>query len=147
VLFIISVLAALAVPGYKRIQTSARSGAVMNDLRVFAGAFQNHVNERGDWPEVTAAPGEVPPGMQPYLSATTWSQPSPIGGAYSWAANSLQQGRRYRAIIVIASTGENKVTAERQQLVDIDRRIDDGDLGTGNFQLGYRHQPFFVVEH
>lgn len=146
-LFIISVLAALAVPGYMRIQTNARSGAVINDLRVFAGAFQNHANDRGDWPAVTAAPGEIPPGMQPYLSTTTWTHPSPIGGAYTWAANSLQQGERYRAILVISSSGANKVTAERQQLVDIDRRIDDGDLATGNFRLGYRNQPFFVIEH
>lgn len=146
-LFIISVLTALAVPGYKHVQTNARTSAVINDLRVFAGAFQNYASERGDWPSVTVAPGEIPPGLQPYLSATTWGQPSPIGGAYGWAANSLQQGERYRAILTISSVGGNKVTAERQQLLDIDRRLDDGDLATGNFRLGYRNQPFLVIEH
>jgi len=146
-LFLISVLAALAVPVFKRIQTHARSGAAIDHLRVFAGAFQKHASERGDWPAVSAAPGEIPPGMQPYLSATAWTQPSPIGGAYTWAANSLQLGERYRAILVISSQGANKVTTQRQQLVDIDRRIDDGDLATGKFRLGYRHQPFFVIEH
>lgn len=146
-LFVVSVLAALAVPGYKRIQIHARSGAVIKDLRVFAGAFQNHANVRGDWPEESAAPGEIPPGMQPYLSATAWTHRAPIGGAYTWAANSLQQGERYRAILVISSLGANQVTAERRQLVDIDRRIDDGDLSSGSFRLGYRNQPFFVIEH
>lgn len=146
-LFIISVLAALAVPGFKRLQTNARSGAVINDLRVFTTAFKRFAHDRGDWPAESAAPGEVPPGTANYLSATPWGHPSPIGGAYTWAANSLQQGERYRAAIVISSLAGNKVTAGREQLADIDRKIDDGNLESGKFRLGYRNQPVFVIEH
>ncbi len=147
VLFIVSVLAALAVPAFKRIHLNARSAAVINDLRVFASAFQSYAHDRGDWPAATGVPGEIPPGMQNYLSATTWEHATPIGGSYTWAVNSLQQGERYRAVLLISNVGENKVTAERQQLVDLDQKIDDGDLDTGNFRLGFRNQPVFVIEH
>lgn len=146
-LFIISVLAALAVPGFKRLQTNARSGAVIDDLRVFTTAFKSFAHDRGDWPAESAAPGQIPPGMANYLSTTPWEHPSPIGGAYTWAANSLQQGERYRAVIVISTRADNKVTAEREQLADIDRKIDDGNLESGKFRLGYRNQPVFVIEH
>lgn len=147
VVFIISVLAALAVPGFRRIYTNARSAAVINDLRVFAAAFQSYSHDRGDWPAATGVPAEVPPGMQSYLSSTNWEHPTPIGGAYTYAINSLQQGVRCRAVLIIANVGENKVTLERRQLTDIDQKIDDGDLETGNFRLGYRDQPIFVIEN
>ncbi len=147
VLFIISVVAALGVPAFKRITLNARSAAAINDLRVFAGAFQSYAHDRGDWPAATGVPGEIPPGMQNYLSATNWEKATPIGGAYTWAENSLQQGERYRAVLIISSVGDNIVTADRQQLTDIDHKIDDGNLETGNFRLGYRNQPVFVIEH
>jgi prepilin-type N-terminal cleavage/methylation domain-containing protein len=147
VVFIISVIAALGVPAFKRITLSTRSAAVINDLRVFANAFQSYAQDKGDWPAATGVPAEIPPGMQPYLAASNWQRPTPIGGAYTWAENSLQQGQRYRAVLIISNVDENKVTAERQQLADIDQKIDDGDLDTGNFRLGFRNQPIFVIEH
>jgi type II secretory pathway pseudopilin PulG len=147
VLFIISAVAALAVPAYKRIHLSARSAAAINDLRVFASAFQSYAHARGDWPPATGVPGEVPAGMETYLATTNWTHPSPIGGAYTWAANSVQQGDRFRAVLIISTVGENKVSADRNLLADIDQRIDDGNLETGNFRLGFRNQPVFVIEH
>ncbi len=147
VFFIISVVAALAVPGLKHVQTNARSAAVINDLRVFSSGLQSYAHDRSDWPPATGTPGELPAGTQTYLPATAWTQPSPIGGAYTWATNSLQQGERYRAAILISNTATSKVTSDRQQLVDIDRKLDDGNLETGNFRLGYRNQPVFVIEH
>ena len=34
-----------------------------------------------------------------------------------------------------------------KQLTDIDTKLDDGNLSTGNFFLGYRNYPVFVLEH
>lgn len=147
VLFIISVVAALAIPAVKQASLEARAGAVVNDLRVFSGAFQNYATEHGDWPAGDVAPGEFPPGMAGLLSRTGWERVTPIGGRYTWAPNSLQQGERYHAVIVISSVAGQDVSAERKQLEQIDRRIDDGNLDTGNFRLGYRNFPVFVIEH
>lgn len=145
--FIISVVASLAVPAYKQIQLNARTGAVINDIRVFAGAFQSFAHDKGDWPPADEPPGVIPAGMAPYLSATNWERATPIGGLYTWARDSMQSGQRYQAVLVISTVGENRVTADRKQLVEIDRKIDDGDLDTGNFRLGFRNQPVFVIEH
>ena len=147
VVFIISVLAALAVPALKRVSLEARSVAVANDLRVFSGALQAYVHDRGDWPEGNDGPGVFPPGMEGYLRQTNWERVTPIGGHYSWEPNSLQQGERYRAVIVIASVGKDQVTTDKRQLEDLDRRVDDGDLTSGTFRLGYRDYPAYVLEH
>jgi len=147
VVLIIGVLAALSVPALKQNTLDARSSAVMNDLRVFSGAFQAYAQEHGDWPAGGVAPGVVPPGMEAYLNATTWGRTTPIGGNYQWDTNSQQGGAPYAAVIVIASSATSSVTSDYNQLVDIDRKMDDANLSSGNFFLGYRNYPVFVLEH
>lgn len=147
VVFIVSVLAMLAVPVLKRTILESRATAVVNDLRVFSATFQTYAHERGDWPTEETEPGVPPPSMAASLGTTNWAQQTPIGGHYTWAPNSLHQGERYRAAIVLASTAESKVTADRNQLEQIDRIFDDGNLATGNFRLGYRNFPVLVIEH
>ncbi len=147
VVFIISILAALAVPALKKVNLEARSVTAANDLRVFSGAFQTYAHERGDWPPGNGTPGAFPVGMEGYLGQTSWQRITPLGGYYTWDPNSMQQGERYRAVIVIASANGNAVTSDVAQLVDLDRRIDDGDLTSGNFRLGFRNYPVFVLEH
>ena len=146
-ILIISIVAALGVPALKKARLNARSTAAINDLRVFAGAFQAYAQEKSDWPAATVAAAEIPAGMQPYLSTTGWERVSPIGGSYAWGRDTLQQGERYRAALLILNVGENRVTDDRRQLADIDRKIDDGNLDTGIFRLGFRNQPVFVIEH
>jgi hypothetical protein len=119
----------------------------MNDLRVYSGAFQAYTQEHGDWPPGGGAPGVFPPGMEGYLNQTNWSRTTPIGGNYQFATQSPQAGGRYAAVIIIATVGNNAVTSDANQLTDIDRKLDDGSLDTGNFFLGYRNYPVFVLEH
>lgn len=147
VIFIISVLAALAVPALKKVQLKARSTATINDLRTFSGALQSYAQERGDWPAAASAPGMFPPGMEGYFRTTNWERPTPLGGLYAWSPNTVQQGERYRAAIVISTVGESRVTSDSLQLTDFDRRLDDGNLDTGNLRLGFRNYPVYVLEH
>jgi type II secretory pathway pseudopilin PulG len=147
VTLIIGLLAAMAVPELKKNMINTRSSAVMNDLRVYAGAYQAYAQEHGDWPPGGGAPGVFPPGMEGYLSSTNWSRTTPIGGNYQFATQSPQGGGRYAAVIIIASTTNNPVSSDFVQLSDIDKKLDDGNLSTGNFFLGYRNFPVFVLEH
>jgi general secretion pathway protein G len=147
VVLIIGILAAVSVPALMKSRLNARSSVVMNDLRVYAGAFQAYAQEHGDWPPGGGAPGTFPAGMEGYLSQTNWSRLTPIGGYYQFATQSPQLGGRYAAVIVIATVGSDQVTSDSIQLSDIDRKLDDGNLNTGNFFLGYRNYPVFVLEH
>jgi prepilin-type N-terminal cleavage/methylation domain-containing protein len=147
VVFIISVVAALAVPAIKKINLESKSTAVINDLRVFSGALQAYAQEKGDWPAGTSEPGLFPPGMEGYLRTTNWQSRTPIGGLYTWSPNATQAGERYRAAIVITTVGDHRVSSDLVQLLDLDRKIDDGNLETGNLRLGFRNYPVYVLEH
>ena len=111
VVLIIGILAAASVPALKKNAQNARSSAVMNDLRVFSGAFQAYAQEHGDWPPGGGDPGAFPPGMDGYLGPTNWSRTSPIGGNYQFATQSPQAGGRYAAVIINASTTGNPVSS------------------------------------
>lgn len=147
VVTIISLIVAIAVPATKNMILRARASAVQNDLRVFAAAFQTYAHEKGDWPAGDGTPGGFPPGMEGYLGATSWQRKTPIGGNYAWDPNSLQQGVRYRAVITIVSTDDNPVSSDRAQLLEIDHALDDSSLDSGNFLLGFRNYPVYVLEH
>lgn len=147
VVAIISIIVAIALPVSRHLVRQARSAAVINDLRVFTSAFQTYANEHGDWPEGDGTPAAFPAGMEDQLRQTTWRERTPVGGNYAWDPSGTQQGSHYRAAIVIASTGGNPLIADQAQLLDIDRRLDDGNLATGNFFLGYGDDPVLVLEH
>lgn len=147
VVAILSVLAAVALPISRHLIERARTSAVLNDLRVFSAAFQAYAAEHGDWPPGDGTAAAVPVGMEPYLANTNWLQRTPIGGHYAWDPQTVQQGSRYRAAIVLVGTPAHPVSKDAHQLQQIDSAFDDGNLTAGNFLLGYRNQPFYVLEH
>ena len=66
------------------------------------------------------------PGWSTYLDPTlNWTGPTPIGGQWDWDFNVFG---------VKAAISVINPTAPASQLLDIDKRIDDGDLTTGAFQ-------------
>lgn len=147
VVAIISVVLAFAVPLARQLLLDARIAAVENDFRVFTTAFQTYAQERGDWPPGDGTPGIIPPEMAGYLNQSAWSKPTPLGGRYAWDPHSRHQGSRHRAVILIASIPESPVTSDRHQLLALDAKLDDGNLATGQIQVGYRNQPIFILEH
>jgi len=142
---IISLLATLAVPSLEKIQTEARTTVIVSDLRVFAAAFQAYAQETGDWP-AEVKQGIVPAEMAGRLSESAWMRTTPMGGKYNWERNQLHRGVRYAAAISIKKTKKAPLPLDVNQLLDIDRKIDDGDLLTGQFQIGSGNVPLFVIQ-
>lgn len=142
VTLIIGVMAAVGMPALRHAVFAARANAVVNDLRVFAGAFQTYAQQNG----AEAAVGVMPPVMVGSLGNTSWLRITPILGRYNWDYNQTHVGVRYRAAIGIRTKSPSRVTTDRNQLLAVDRRIDDGNLTTGNFFLGAGNEPVFIIE-
>lgn len=145
VVVIISLLAMLAIPSLQIIQRRARTSAVINDFRVFATAFETYAHENGSFPPEADA-GVIPTGMETMLKADAWQRVTPIGGHYNWENNQMHFGTRYKAAIAITGTTDAPLALDVNQLTDIDKAIDDGDLYNGNFRLGAGLCPLFVIE-
>jgi len=146
VIFVLSVAAACAAPVLQNARRDARAAAAANDLRVFSRAFQTYAREHGDWPDGPTSAGEIPPGMERLLAGTNWPRPTPLGGRYAWSPNSPHRGERYRAVIVITTARGESVTRDRRDLAALERKLGADKSRTGNFRLGYRDEPVFILE-
>ena len=128
---IIALLALASRAAIARINTRANATAYWNDCRVFAEAFNRYAQERGSFPADQTVTGTLPPGMSDYLRQTNWLRTTPLGGRYEWdnkdAKNSLG----------VIFNGAIKVTSCRwslDNLSQLDRWFDDGNLSTGNIR-------------
>lgn len=151
VVTIISMLFVAAVPTYQQVQRKARSGALVNNFRVFAGIFQAYAQERGGWPAESAA-GVVPTGITSQdLKTDSWTQATPMGGKFDWENGQVHPGGTspggtWRAALAITGTSDAPLMIDADLLVMIDQALDDGNLNTGSFRLGFGNCPLFVIE-
>jgi type II secretory pathway pseudopilin PulG len=125
VVSIIALLVVIALPSFLRARQQAQNAKFVNVLRVATGAFELYAMENNGYP-AEAASGVVPSGMQNYFGPTLdWTASTPIGGSWDWDVGVFGVTA---AISVVGSP------ASTQQMTDIDTKIDDGNLATGNFQ-------------
>ena len=137
----------VSVPLLRAYQSSSRAKSLRADLSVFSKAFRQYLQEKGDWPAtIASAPGALPAGMEPYLKLSDWARESPLGGSYVWQSGVRHNGRRIRASILITHTVASPVIADHAMLVSIDRLLDDGNLETGAFRLGFEGEPLWIIE-
>ena len=86
VVTIIGILAALAVPHFKRVRENAIISTLENDLRIFSQEFMQYELNFGAYPD-TSTSGTYPNGMADRISSA-WTQPSVIGGTYRYTSTS-----------------------------------------------------------
>jgi type IV pilus assembly protein PilA len=136
VVVIIGLLAAMAIPAFKRVQESARNNRAINDFRVFSQAFETYSMQNGTWPP-NASAGVVPIGMAGDFKAGTWAGATSLGGRWNWDRNLGS---------VIAGISIQNFNATDAQLTLIDAKLDDGDLATGHFQKVSATRVTYILE-
>ena len=125
VVVIIGLLAALALPAFQRIQRASQNARVVNDFRVFSQAFEGYATEAGSWPADTIM-GRTPPNMTGAIKKGNWKGVPTIGGRWKW--DNTLSGGGYAGISI------QNFTADDTQLMEIDAKMDDGDLTTGKMR-------------
>lgn len=146
VVTIISMLMALSIPSYQRIQKKARSAAISNDFRVFTAVLQARAHENGAWPDETPA-GVVPSVItKDDIQLDSWIGPTPIGGRFDWEYNQVHNGVHYHAALALVDTADAPLLVDLELYKEIDAVLDDGNLATGNFRLGQNNCLLFIIE-
>jgi prepilin-type N-terminal cleavage/methylation domain-containing protein len=123
VVVIIGLLAAMALPAFKRVQRSAVSKRYLNDVRVIRDGAERYAMENGNFPPNGTASLHV--ALQTYVPAAMFTATTPLGGVWDWD---------YEQNGFTASVSVYQFTATDEQLLDIDRTIDDGNLNAGMFR-------------
>jgi type II secretory pathway pseudopilin PulG len=144
VVVIIGLLAAASLPAYRLITLRSRAASVVNDLRTFSTVFITYSLQNGRYPD-DGDPQVVPPQVAGQLPGN-FSQRTPIGGVYKWNFDIPADGVPAKAAIIIQAASGNALLDDLDQLETVDKQIDDGNLATGNLQLGSTNSLVFIIE-
>ena len=71
------------------------------------------------------------------FKVSVWQTPTPIGGQWNWDMNSAG---------FTAGVSISNFICTDAQLQEIDAKIDDGDLTTGNFQKVSANRVMYILE-
>jgi len=144
VVVIIGLLAAASLPAYRLITLRSRAASVVNDFRTFSTVFIAYSIQNGRYPD-DGDPQVVPPQVAGQLPGN-FSQRSPIGGVYKWNFDIPADGVPAKAAIILQAAAGNPLLDDVEQLEAIDKQMDDGNLTTGNIQLGSTNSLVFIIE-
>ncbi len=139
VVVIVGLLAALAIPSYFRVKRASQNSRTANDFRVFSQAFEIYNTQNGTWPN-NVGPGVVPilpVPMNGDFRTETWQSATAIGGQWNWDNGNFG---------VTASVSISNFTCDDDQLTEIDAKLDDGVLTTGNFQKVSANRVMYILE-
>ena len=168
VVTIIGILAALAVPHYKRVKESSIISTLENDLRIFSQEFMQYELNFGAYPD-TSTSGTYPNGMADRISSA-WTQPSVIGGTYRWVYasnngngngggngnngngnngngnNGNGNGGNLFAYIEITTNSSEPLRIDSTSLAEIDDDLDDGNIRTGAFKKHGQSIRYYLAQ-
>lgn len=136
VVVIIMLLAAMALPAFQRSRMNAQNSRVVNDIRIFQGAFQQYALEYGDFP-ADVGPRTVPPGVGQYFHAKNFLERTAVGGFYDWD---------YGVFGVTAAVSVDGTTCSSDQLLMIDEDVDDGNPTSGNVRISGTRIMFILED-
>ena len=144
VVVIIGLLAAASLPAYRLITLRSKAATVVNDLRTFSTVFITYSLQNGRYPD-DGDPQVVPPQIAGQLPGN-FIQRTPIGGVYKWNFNIPADGIAAKAALIIQADTGNPIIDDLDQLEAVDKQIDDGNLATGNMQLGSTNSLVYIIE-
>lgn len=122
---ILGFLISVAVPAFSRLRAASQNNRLISDIRTFSQAFESYSAANGNWP-ASAAVGVLPTGMTGEFRNSDWLiDQASVGGRWAWDVNA----NGIRAAIALVG-----VTVPDSQMLDVDAKIDDGNLSTGNFR-------------
>lgn len=144
VVVIIGLLAAASIPVYRLITLRSKATGAVNDLRTFSTVFITYSLQNGRYPD-DGDPQVVPPQVAGQLPGN-FIQKTPIGGVYKWNFDVPADGIAAKAAIIIQADTGNPIIDDLEQLERVDQLIDDGNLATGNLQLGSTNSLVYIIE-
>jgi prepilin-type N-terminal cleavage/methylation domain-containing protein len=137
VVVVLGVLASMVIAQFMNITVDAHQTTFINNGRAFADAIRRFQFENGYYP--VAAPNTIPAGLEDYLDNHSFLGGTPIGGVWNisedaWGVQSA-----------IGVFFPPPIAQDEAYMLEIDAKIDDGDLSTGIFRKGSEAHYFFVV--
>ena len=136
VVVIIGLLAAIAIPAFSRARVTSQNARLANDFRNYVGLIDTFIHSTGTYPE-GSSPGQIPAGFGEYIKPSQWTEGPSIGGQWDVERDSFG---------VKCAIGVHGYTASNEQLLQFDKKFDDGNLSTGQYRQISGDSYYYIVE-
>ncbi len=141
VVSIIGLIAAIAVPYFRKSRSTTQVVRVAKELRVFEEAFSLYSLENGAYPKDSELEDEnhlpAGAGMEGYLRLGKWLETTSLGGNYNWEGPDVHG---------FAGISIENVQAASNILRRLDKHMDDGDLATGKLRVAPSGRVTYIIE-
>ncbi len=124
VVAIIGLLASLAIPSMRNAGNETRSARFAREIKSAGHAFVQYAFDHSEYPG-DKTPSQMAEGMAEYLNGFPWSEDTVIGGQWDWD---------YKVFGIHAGVSVKSPKWGDEQMQKIDTKIDDGNLGSGQFR-------------
>jgi prepilin-type N-terminal cleavage/methylation domain-containing protein len=140
VVSLIGMIAAMSLPSMMKARKDSRLQVMVNDFRVIQDAMNMYAMDNGGFP---TAYGSVPQPLANYLKNARWTKPTALGGRWQY----FSVWHTYLLVIDDwnINRGQNPL-AKSDDWLEVDRKIDDGDLTTGTFRLVSGMQVQYIID-
>lgn len=139
VIMLLAILAGIALPRVVDSVQLAAERAWTSQLLVYIAAVERCYAETGDFPSDSDT-GTFPAELETYLREGTWTEETPIGGAWDFERDDNGVHAAVGAHFKSVSNASTDVLAR------IDERVDDGDPNSGALRLIGPKRFYFVFE-
>lgn len=137
VVFVIGVLAAIAIPAFKNYLRNTRAATFASDIRTLSQAGAQCALESGWWVSDTSS-GEFPEELEGYFSEKKFNLGTSLGGQWDF--------EQYDLGGFTSAVGVHRPTEGDEVFAIVDKRIDDGNLSTGYFQKIANDRYYMIIE-
>ena len=140
---IVGFLASIVIPNFVALTGKAEVGVVAQHLRTFEDGFRAYslADENAGFPDDFHLPGEthLPAGLglEDFIPVENWANRTPLGGFYNWEG---PDSYPYAGISLFNNT------ATQEELTQLDKILDNGDLNTGKFRRTGNGRYTYILE-
>ena len=137
VVAIIGLLTVLAIPYFMKHRMRVENITFMDQQRILLASLDRQAITEGNYPPDSPV-ATMPANLSEYMPRNIhWDKKTPIGGYWDWDNNNNPptSSHIYAGLVV---NNPNRTTL---QMKEIDEKLDDGNLATGNFR---RHENGYI---
>ena len=144
--FVALIAVVAAAVALRQLQHRRAIGRVVQELQGATLAFKEYMQRNESAPESSNF-GEAP--ATPFLAQLKWGEPTSVGGYYYWLrgpAKESEPGLMTSGRIGIAAfPPAPAISLSSADLLAIDQKLDDGNLASGDFRLGFNGWPVLTL--
>ena len=138
VIVILAALAAIVVPASQEVTRESNQAAFASELRIFVDAAVLYEAKYEAYLEDSSS-GDVPAGLEEFISVQGWEDGTPIGGVWDVELDS------FGVVSALGVHFQGGGVPDALYMSEIDALIDNGDLRTGGFRELAADRFYYVL--